>query len=87
MTWQLGSSVVDWNGKLRLAIARIEEVEKLSVIISAYKQEYLLRVPKLSSSIGHDIASAVHKLLSEYHLLQSIQAFCCNTNAWNTRAE
>lgn len=61
------------------AITGIEKVERLYKIIFAIRQEDILGVPKLASSSGNNTAAAVQKLLNENHLLETIQAICCDT--------
>ena len=80
-----GPWTVHWDGKMLEDIAGIECVDRLPVIVSGFKTEQLLHVPKLASGTGENTANAVFSTLEEWKLLETVNCMCFDTASCNTR--
>ena len=76
--------VLHWDGKLLPALAGIETVDRLSILVTSEGKEQLLGVPEIPSSTGEAQATAVHDSVEKWGIEEKIQALCCDTTASNT---
>lgn len=87
LNMDLEAVTIHWDGKMLSNIdssGSDSAVERLAVVVSASGIEKLLAVPKLSSSTGAQMSSAVYNVLEEWNLLEIVQAFSFDTTASNT---
>ena len=59
-------------------------VHRLPVLVTGGGQQQLLGVPKIQSATGEEQAEAVHLLLREWQLEESVVGFSFDTTASNT---
>lgn len=77
-------STIHWDGKMLTEYFRRETVDRLAIIVTCGEIEQLLGVPKLSSGSGANQAKAVFDSLTDWSLLENIEALCCDSTASNT---
>ena len=79
-----GPLTIHWDGKMLEDISGKQQVERLPVLVSGSVEEQLLGIPKLVSSTGAFIASAVFREISSWNLNDYIRAMCFDTTSSNT---
>lgn len=77
-------STVHFDGKLLPEYLRRETTDRLAVIITCGEIQQLLGVPKLTSGSGAHQAQAVFDILTDWSLLDNIEALCCDSTSSNT---
>ncbi|CAH0562835.1 unnamed protein product [Brassicogethes aeneus] len=60
------------------------KVDRLPVIATDLNVEQLLGVPELLTGTGREVSLAVYNMLTEWSLLNKVQAFVFDTTASNT---
>lgn len=76
--------VVHWDGTLLPALSGKELVDRLPVIVSGEIEDKLLGVPKLQSGTGEAQASAVFKILNDWHIADKVIGMTFDTTSVNT---
>lgn len=80
---KLNALILHWDGKLMSDLLKRKMVERLPVVVTNGEVEKLLGVPALENSKGITQANAVYDVLEDWGLLETVQAFCCDTTASN----
>lgn len=75
--------VVHFDGKILPDISGKNKVDRLPVIVSNKNGDQLLGVPRIQFH-GKEICSAVLNIISDWGLLNNVQAISCDTTASNT---
>lgn len=76
--------VVHFDGKILPDISGKNKVDRLPVIVSNKNGNQLLGVPRIQNGTGKEICSAVFDIISDWGLLNNVQAISCDTTASNT---
>lgn len=76
--------VIHWDTKL-LTSLRSSKVERLAIIAFGVhvEQEQLLSVPMIDEGTGVKQVDAIHGILKEWNLVNSVKAFCFDTTSVN----
>lgn len=78
--------VVHWDGTILPDLSGNESVDRLPVIVSGKMEDKLLGVPKLQSGTGEAQASAVFRILNDWHIADKVVGMSFDTTSVNTGA-
>lgn len=76
--------IAHWDSKLMPDLDGSGKVDRLAIIVSGEDTSKLLKVPKLHSGTGSEMAQAVYDCLQEWNITEQVQGFSFDTTASNT---
>lgn len=76
--------IVHWDSKLMPDLDGSNVVDRLAIIVSGENTSKLLKVPKLQSGKGSEMAQAVYECLQEWDISDQVQGFSFDTTPSNT---
>lgn len=73
-----------WDTKLLLALVGRNKVDRIAVLVSGGGTTKFLGAPIIQSSSGENCAVVVHRLLSDFDILDRVKAMSFDTTSSNT---
>lgn len=79
----LNAAILHWDGSIIPDSISCKKTDRIPIVISDGDYEKMLAVPGLPDGKGLTQAEAIYSTLTDWGVLDSIKAFCCDTTAAN----